>query len=226
MARRARRTSSRRSTRTTVSARSKVVWLALVGALTGLGGVLLAMDNGRAARSDLLAIPPLMAQTVSSGLEKIFQTRAPLDSKRWQYIVIHHSGQHFGNDASITEQHTKMGLKGNGHHFIIGNGAGMDDGQLNVAYRWNDQLPGAHAAGPKAAQFNNQAISICLVGNGDRSAPTKAQMAQLSALVSTLCRKFNIPRERVLLHSDIAPVSDPGRRFPEAQFRQALFDGN
>ena len=31
-----------------------------------LGGVLLAMDNGRAPRSDLLAIPPLMAQNVSS----------------------------------------------------------------------------------------------------------------------------------------------------------------
>ncbi len=230
MARRARRSSnSRRSARRAggvVSARAKVVWMALVGALTGLGGVLLAMDSGRAARSDGLAIPPLMAQSGPNRLEKIFDTRVRLDGKRWQYIVIHHSGQHFGNDASISEQHTKQGLKGNGHHFIIGNGAGMDDGQLNVGYRWSDQLPGAHAAGPKAALFNEHGISICLVGNGDRSQPTRGQLSQLAALVSTLCRKLNIPRDRVLLHSDIAPVSDPGRRFPEAQFRQLIADGN
>lgn len=224
MARRARRSPSRR-TRSSVSPRAKVVWVALVGALTGLGGVLVALDGKQAPRGDGLSVPALLAQDRSASIESALKTRRPLDAARWQYIVIHQTGEHFGSPASIEAQHRKLRLKGLGHHFVIGNGAGMDDGELHVGFRWLDQYPGAHAAGPKADFYNNHAISVCLVGNGDRTAPTRRQMDRLAELVSTLCREFNIPRERVILHSDIAPVSDPGRRFPEAEMRQRLAQG-
>ena len=203
-----------------------MVWVALVGALTGLGGVLLALDGRPASRSDGLAVPPLMAQTRADGIESVLSTRRPLDTQRWQYIVIHHSGEHFGSPTSIEEQHRKLRLRGLGHHFLIGNGVGMDDGEVYLGYRWQDQLPGAHAAGTKADLYNNKAISICLVGNTDRSAPTRQQMTRLAELIRTLSRELHIPADHVLLHSDIAPVADPGRRFPEAQLRQMLAQGN
>jgi N-acetyl-anhydromuramyl-L-alanine amidase AmpD len=226
MARRARRNSRRSSARAAISTRTKVVWLALVGAMTGLGGVLLALDGRHAARVDGLAMPPLMAATsASSQIESIFGTRRPLDMQRWKYVVIHHTGEHYGTEASITRQHVKQGLQGLGHHFLIGNGSGMDDGELFVGKRWQQQQPGAHAVGTRSSELNQQGISICLVGNCDRTAPTRAQMDRLAELVSALCRQLNIPRDRVILHSDAAPVSDPGRRFPEAQLRQRLAGG-
>lgn len=219
----ARRTRRRRTPRPVVSSRAKVVWLALVGAMTGLGGVLLALDSGRAPRADGLAMQPLMAATpAATQTESIFSTRKKLDTKRWTSIVIHHTGEHYGTAESIEKQHLKQGLKGLGHHFLIGNGAGMQDGQIFVGFRWRDQYAGAHAVGPKASEYNEHGISICVVGNTDRSPLTGPQMSSLVELVASLCRQLNIPADRVLLASDIAPVADPGRRFPEAQMRQRL----
>jgi N-acetyl-anhydromuramyl-L-alanine amidase AmpD len=103
-----------------------------------------------------------------------------------------------------------------GYHFVIGNGNGMDDGQLAVGRRWLDQLPGAHAAGASADWYNRHSIGICLVGDGNRNAFTPAQVRRLVQLVDALCHEFKIPPNKVLLHSQICNTDDPGRLFPEA----------
>ena len=61
-----------------------------------------------------------------------------------------------------------------------------------------------------------------LVGDGDRRSFTQAQMRRLADLVEVLTRDLGIPGDRVLLHSDVAPVSDPGRLFHAAEFRRDL----
>jgi N-acetyl-anhydromuramyl-L-alanine amidase AmpD len=217
----------RRSTRDlSLSRRAKIVWLALLGAMTGVGGLLLAADGRPAPRVDGLAVPPLMASGMPSSIETVLRTRKPAEKNRWQAIVIHHTAQPFGSPASISDEHEKLGFRGLGHHFVIGNGAGMDDGELHVGFRWLDQLPGAHAGGERGDWYNQHAISICLVGNGDRKAFTKAQLARLDQLITLLRREFNLPADRVVLHSQIAPTSDPGVLFPATWLRQRLTDGN
>ncbi len=66
-------------------------------------------------------------------------------------------------------------------------------------------------------------MPILVLGLNHRTAPvvlrerfafTEAQIQRLTALVETLRREFNIPADRVLLHSEIASVDDPGRLFP------------
>ena len=224
----ARRPRSRRPARLPagVSRRAKVVWMSLTAAMTAVGGLLVVADGRPAPRADGLALPPLVAAGSPQGIESIFKTRMALDKGRWKAIIIHASGEPFGSPAAIEAEHQKLRFRGLGHHFVIGNGAGMDDGELHVGYRWLDQLPGAHAAGPKGDWYNANAISICLVGNGDRQTFTKPQIARLESLVSALCRELGIPADKVLLHSAIAPTSDPGRLFPEALLRQHLADGN
>lgn len=205
--------------------RTRIVWAALLGAMSGVGALLFALDGKSVPRVDGLALPALVAPAGPSSVEVILKTRKPLDGQRWQSIVIHHSGAMVGSPASLDAQARSFGLQGLGYHFVIGNGRGIDDGELHVGYRWLDQAPGAHAAGKDADWYNLHAIGICLVGNGDRGEFTPGQLRRLTQVVDTLAREFKIPRERIVFHSDIAPVSSPGMLFPKAAFREQLPSG-
>jgi N-acetyl-anhydromuramyl-L-alanine amidase AmpD len=190
--------------------------------MTGVGGLLLIADGSPAPAVQGLTLTPLAATGVSQSIESIFQTRSAVSPGRWTYIVIHHSGSPAGSPASIEQEHVAQRLRGLGHHFVIGNGRGMQDGELHVGRRWLEQLPGAHAAGPKGEAFNLNSISICLVGDGNRHRFTQVQIDRLTQVVSALQTQLGIPPDRVILHSDIAEVADPGRLFPEATFRASL----
>lgn len=209
-----------------ISRRAGMVWGVLVGAMTCSASLLMALDRGAAPRMDGLTLAPLMASAgVTPSIEAVLQTRAPLDHERWQAIVIHHSGSPVGKPATIDADHRRLNLKGLGYHFVIGNGEGMEDGEVHVGYRWMDQVPGAHAAGDNAEWYNLHSIGICLVGDGDRGAFTDEQLRRLLDLVNALAREFKIPRDRIYLHSDIAPTNDPGRLFPAALFREQVAGG-
>jgi len=202
--------------------RTKAVWGALLGAMTGVGALLFALDGKAGVRIDGLSLPALVAPAGPSSVEGVFRTRADLDRDRWLSIVVHHSGGASATPESLETQARAAGLKGLGYHFVIGNGHGLDDGEIHVGYRWLDQLPGAHAAGKDADWYNLHSIGVCVVGNGQRRQFTPMQLRRLDQLVASLAREFKIPRERIVLHSDIATVSDPGMLFPAADFRAAL----
>ncbi len=225
MPRRTKAKSNRRPPQLGAAKRARTVWLSLLAAMTGVGGLLLAVDAGPAPSVDGLTLTPLVATGTSSSIESVFQTRQPLATQRWTHIMIHHSGSPVGTPASIETEHRAQRLKGLGHHFVIGNGRGMDDGELHVGYRWLDQLPGAHAAGPRGEAMNQAAISICLVGDGNRQPFSRAQLTRLNQLVGALCAELKIPASRVILHSDVAPIADPGRLFPETLLREQLSTG-
>lgn len=220
MTRKAKRSRTRRGT--TMSRRSRAVWGAFTLAMTTVGGLFWVLQGGPAPRLDGLALPAMVAAAGPASMEAIFQTRRPVDAGKWRAIVIHHSGSLYGTPASIEAQHRAMNLDGLGYHFVVGNGAGLSDGEVHVGYRWLDQFPGAHAAGPKGDWYNRNSIGICLVGDGRRSAFTPEQMHRLTQLVSSLCERLDIPADQVFLHSDLTQVEDPGRLFPEAAFREQL----
>ncbi len=214
--------SSRKSSRAGVNRRAQVVWASLVLSMTVVGGGLFLIDRGPVAGADGLSLTPLMATAGVSTAEGVLNTRTPLDRARWQAVVIHDSGSPYGTEASLDALARANNLKGLGYHFVIGNGNGLDDGEILVGGRWRNQVPGAHAAGSKADWFNRHSIGICLVGDGNRSRPTQKQMQSLVLLSEALCRELKITSDRVFLHSQIAPTDDPGRLFPEATYRSQL----
>src|SRR5262245_55577735 len=88
-----------------VSRRAQLVWAALVGAMTVVGGGLFLMDRGLpTASGDSLTLTPLMATASPDTVEVVFNTPAPLDKSRWLSIVIHDSGSPVGNPASLDAQ--------------------------------------------------------------------------------------------------------------------------
>lgn len=199
--------------------RTRVVWVSLLIAMSSVTVILMALSGRPVPRLDGVSLPPLAAAGGIAPVESVFRTRAEIEDGRWLGIVVHHSGSPVGSPASIAAEHEALNFRGLGHHFVIGNGRGMDDGELHVGYRWLEQLPGAHAGGPRGDWHNLHSISICLVGDGNRRPFTVSQIRRLVQLVAALCRELEIPPENVLLHSEIAPASDPGVYFPAAAFR-------
>ncbi|HLL87826.1 MAG TPA: N-acetylmuramoyl-L-alanine amidase, partial [Tepidisphaeraceae bacterium] len=66
-------------------------------------------------------------------------------------------------------------------------------------------------------------ITICLVGDFDRSLPTPAQMRRLTQLVTALQGRLRIPAGNVMLMTDAAPgAAGTGRYFPTAVLKDAL----
>ncbi len=200
--------------------RTKVVWCALAGAMTVGVGLLSLLDPGSPARSGGVSLSPLMAVGGARGVETVLQTRAPIEDGRWHTIVLVHSGSPAGSAATIEESHREVGYDGLGFHFVVGNGAGMSDGQIHVGYRWMDQLDGARLAGLNGS--SRGIIEVCLVGDGDRRPFGREQLVRTAQLLATLCERLDIPPDGVRLHQDLAQTTSPGRYFPRQAFEELL----
>jgi len=140
--------------------------------------------------------------------------------RRWLYIVIHHSGTSAGSAASFHRGHRHRGWEGLGYHFVIGNGRGSPDGQVETGYRWSRQRTGAHAGRPRpdVNLMNERGVGICLVGDFNRTKPTAKQKEALHRLLRWLCARCDIPPNRVLVHRDVKGTECPGKHFPAREF--------
>jgi len=203
-----------------------LVWGVFGAAMTAAAGFLVVTGGGFR--------PVTVAATIVSGTGALVSSastlgpQVPVDHARWKSIVIHHSGTPAGSPDSIERIHRSWGYASLGYHFVIGNGFDFGDGAVARGPRWVRQEPGAHVrdrdngAQPDARWFNEHAIGICLVGNGERRSFTEAQLRSLVDLVTELQREFAIPDTQVFLHSDLASVASPGRFFPVAAFDSSL----
>lgn len=202
--------------------RAHVVWGSLVGAMTLVAGLMMALESRPFAGSSVTLPAAAVLDRSAPAHADYFTTTAPLDDKRWVGIIIHHSGSAMGSADSIARQQQGAGIKSLGYHFVVGNGQGAPDGSVTIGPRWLAQQPGAHAKGPQSEALNRRTIGICLVGDGESRSFTDAQVAALADVVAQLQRRFNIPASQVVLHRDVAATVSPGRLFPEADFRARL----
>lgn len=146
-------------------------------------------------------------------------------SRRWRYIVIHHSADNRSTPDGMRAWHLKKGWEGLGYHFVVGNGVGYPDGKVFVGERWTAQKHGAHARSPDYPdnRWNEHGIGICLVGNFQNTPPTSRQLDALANLVAFLCRKCSIPTSQIYTHGDVDRFTAcPGKLFPTAQFKRRL----
>lgn len=200
--------------------RTRIVWASFAAAMTVVTGALFVMGGRGSGPLTGRTVTPLMGVQNVAVTESIFETREPIETGRWASVIIHHTAEPSGSPASIDAAHRQAGLAGLGYHFVIGNGVRMGDGEIHVGFRWLDQLPGAHVAGPAGSKWNHDSIGIALVGNGDRRPFTSTQISRLTGLVADLARRLEIPAERIYLHSDVSAVSGPGRYFPASVLDQ------
>lgn len=207
---------------TSVTLRTRVVWGALLAAMTLGGGMLLMLGTPGRPVLNGVTIRPLAAAPTASSLEGVFTTRVPIDAGRWQAIVIHHTGTSYATPESLDQAHRERNLASLGYHFVIGNGSGLGDGEVHIGGRWLDQQPGAHTGGPNGVWYDQNAIGICLVGDGDRRPFTRAQLDRLVRLTTLIGRQAGLGPDRVVLHNQVAETTSPGWNFPAASFAEQL----
>lgn len=144
-------------------------------------------------------------------------------SKKWQYIIIHHTATEEGSSLSFHQSHLAKGWdRGVGYHFVINNGEGeKKDGFVEVTPRWLKQEDGAHC---KASDMNIKGIGISLVGNFNDHGVSTAQMDALVELVNKLRKYYKIPMSNILGHKDVegSNTECPGSKFPWTEFRKRL----
>jgi len=139
-----------------------------------------------------------------------------VNEREWKHIVLHHTASSSGSVQSIHEIHKRrkdrngnpwMGI---GYHFVIGNGKGMKDGEIQPTFRWKKQLHGAHAG---VKEYNELGIGIALVGNFEETRPTAAQLKSAKRLVQSLRTSYSISTKRVVTHQKVNKTACPGRFF-------------
>jgi hypothetical protein len=169
--------------------------------------------------------PSAVSYDVSQALMRPPQVEGRLDAplkRRWKYIVLHHSDGEQGSEAIFDRYHRQHnGWRGVGYDFVIGNGHGAADGLVEVTFRWEQQLDGAHAGHD---EYNQHGIGICLVGDFDRGYPTAKQMEALVGLVNYLQERCDIPTDNILGHCHVRPGGTrcPGKNFPWYEFFSLL----
>jgi len=197
----------------TPARRKFIVLCSLAGVLTLTSALLLALAPPPLA---LDSSTSLFAVDSPSSLEVVFDTAVKPVAGTWQYIYVRHSATPTGNAMTLVRPG-----QGLGDHFVIGNGDGAIDGEIQIGQRWNHQQPAG--APPGVAAVDPSCVTVCVIGDFDRSLPTPTQMRRLAQLVSTLQGKLGIPAERVtfMTNQPNSPAA-VGKYFPATAFRAQL----
>jgi N-acetylmuramoyl-L-alanine amidase len=152
--------------------------------------------------------------------------RAPVLRDRWRFIIVHNSGTRQGNARIFDYYHRNVRRMRNGlaYHFVIGNGTSSGNGEIEVGDRWRRQINGGHV---HSDYLNNISLGICLVGDFNRSQPTRAQLDSCEELIRYLrdrCGKVERHDIPVRPHREMNPprwpTDCPGDDFPYRWFGQ------
>ncbi len=161
------------------------------------------------------AASSLFAVGTPESLDSVFNTPVPPQKGSWQYVYVHQSKTDAGSAATLGES-----SEGLGDHFVIGNGDGCGDGEIQIAQRWQRQKPAGRVEG--LASIDPSCVSICLIGDFDRARPTPTQMLRLTQLVAALQDRCVIPAGNVRLLEGKPDAAYVGRYFPTTSFRSQL----
>ena len=137
--------------------------------------------------------------------------------EKWQRIVVHHSAIKYGNVEKYDAAHRLRGMQnGLAYHFLIGNGIDAGDGEIEIGPRWQKQQAGGHV---KNHLINQTAIGICLIGNFEKTHPSKKQLAAFTQLMDwlqgvALGKKVHFAGHRELKGEQTVC---PGKHFPLAR---------
>ncbi len=182
---------------------TKVLVVLLVSMTTG-AVVLMALGNhppsaGPFCLSTYYRLDPIQ-QAIDSRV-----TQAP---GRWESIEIYYSGTKAGNVDQLASLSGLANSDDINCHFVICNGLGGSDGQIQTTEKWQKQW----SVIPDHTWYgSSRTIRVCLVADGRSVRPTNAQIKRAEALVESLVDEVQRPRDQNLLSHQLAVSSNRWR---------------
>jgi len=209
-----------------LSKRTQIVWGSFFAVMSTMLVLLQVSSNEMQEVGVLLTNISSMNERPEQ--DPIFSGEVSDHRATWSGIVVQHLGEPAGSIESIHRSHVAGGLDGLGFHFVIGNGNGLGDGAVHASERWLNQAKSARPIHVPEDSWDENVITICLVGNGNRRPFTERQNLHLSRLVQRLQHELSIEASKVWLASDLVQrpnqLTSPGKFFAEAMFRSQLLD--
>jgi hypothetical protein len=203
------KSSRSKQVRTDQAQRKFYVFVCLITALSFTSVLLMALSP-RPLKPD--AVSSLFALGATDSLDAIYRTDVPVKPDRWQYVYIRHSRTAGGNAYTIATP-----TDGLTDHFVICNGDGGVDGELQVGQRWTSQQSAAPV--PGIQRMDERCISIVLVGDFDHAEPTDAQLRRLRQLLASLRTKLHISPNAVYAIEGTGSAATIGQHFPIASLK-------
>lgn len=209
-----------------LSKRTQIVWGSFFVVMSTML-VLLQVGGGEMKEGGIL-LTNISSMNERPEQDPIFSKKVSGHHASWSGIVVQHLGEPAGSIESIHRSHVAGGLDSLGFHFVIGNGNGLGDGAVHASERWLNQARSARPIHIPVESWDQNVITICLVGNGNRRPFTERQILHLSRLVQRLQHELSIEAGAVWLASDLVQeptqATSPGKFFAEAMFRSQLLD--
>ena len=132
-------------------------------------------------------------------VEKAILSRSYQSPSRWNCIEIYYSATKAGNIEQLASLNGLASPEDINCHFVICNGLGDGDGQIQPTEKWQRQwsiIPGRTWYG------SGRTIRLCIIADGKTARPTDFQIKRTEALVEKLCRKFDIRPQAVYYPGD------------------------
>ena len=192
--------------------RKVVVFTSLIAVLVFTSALLMALAPAPLTPD---ATNSLFAVDAPASMDAVFQTQVPCNNTAWKYIYIHHSRSTASGTPNIAQPNGELS-----DHFVIGNGEGLADGEVQLGQRWEEQR--SAAAPVRGTQIDPACISICVIGDFDQSRPTPTQLRRLAQLVNSIQARYRIPLASVALADQSHSVAGIGKYFPVTAFREQL----
>lgn len=129
-----------------------------------------------------------------NSIEKATNSRTTQYPDRWECVEIYYSGTKAGNIEQLASLKGLPSAKNLNSHFVVCNGKGAEDGQIQTTERWLKQwsiIPGDNWYG------TGQTIRICIIASPPEASPTDFQIKRTESLVSNLSQKFQIPPDKI-----------------------------
>ena len=178
-----------------VRSREAKVFAALALAMTAGVIILKALGNNPPSAGAFC----LSDYTKVVSVEEAIRFRAGQPTVLWDRIEITYSGTKAGNIQQLAF------LSGLGEpedincHFVICNGLGGSDGQIQTTEKWLSQWQvNRELANHEPENADEEpTIHICVIAEGKSDQPTDMQIQVTEALVAELCSKFDIRTESI-----------------------------
>ena len=134
-----------------------------------------------------------------SPVEKALCSSVAQTKGRWECVEVYFSGTKAGNLDQLASLSGLASSDDINCHFVICNGLGGCDGQIQTTEKWQKQwsvIPDNNWYG------SSKTVRICLVADGMNTKPTNAQIKRTESLVETLSAKFGVPTAKIFYPSN------------------------